>query len=812
MRTPATSISRSNGLRPHNNKVTGPFRFAALLLVLTSLKLLTTLPLLAQAPQAVPNAGAGETLLLEVLINGQSTDKIAEFTRRQGQLLARPEELRDLGILVPETLALQLGGLVALSGLSGLTWSIDENKQELNITAVNSRLVPTVLRPGGSSVNKGRRKIESGTGATLNYDAVGSFASGQAGGTASVDFRVFSPWGIVSSDWLGYVGAASGGAGSNTAIRLDSAYTFADVNSLRRYSLGDFITSGVAWTRPVRMEGAQIRSDFSMRPDLITFPMPSISGSAAVPSTVTVLADGNQVASSQVNPGPFEIPQLPVVSGAGTISISVTNALGQQQTITQPFYAAPTMLAPGLETYAVQAGPVRRNWGTASYDYGKIAGATVYRRGLTRNFTMEGSAEGTPGAFMAGGGGLVQIGHLGVINFAAAGSNSSGQAGGQYSLGAQRIGRKFSLGASVIVADRNYRDVASMNGSGIERKQLSAFTSLNIKRFGSVGAAYAELDQDAPPVQISGGIAAAEHSKVFSANYSIQFHHMSLYATGFNNFAGTGSTSQFQIGLLIPFHKRNSINFIGASDGSGQVQVQQPAPLVGDWDYQAYFSGDSTFHEFGQLQYKSPVGLFTAGVDRNAGVTTTRLEANGAFSFVDRSLFPSNYVYDSFAIVDTAPLPHIRVLQENRDVGRTGSSGRLLVPDMRSFELNHVAIVATDIPPDVTIGTVTDEFRPQDRSGVVVRFPIKFSHAALLQLVDEAGVPIPIGSTATLRAVGSVVPVGYDGDAYVEDLRLHNELTVKRPDGRSCTVLFDYRPIPGDIPSIGPLRCVEIKP
>jgi outer membrane usher protein len=95
---------------------------------------------------------------------------------------------------------------------------------------------------------------------------------------------------------------------------------------------------------------------------------------------------------------------------------------------------------------------------------------------------------------------------------------------------------------------------------------------------------------------------------------------------------------------------------------------------------------------------------------------------------------------------------------------------------------------------------------------VVVRFPIKFSHAALLQLVDEAGVPIPIGSTATLRAVGSVVPVGYDGDAYVEDLRLHNELTVKRPDGRSCTVLFDYRPIPGDIPSIGPLRCVEIKP
>jgi outer membrane usher protein len=37
-------------------------------------------------------------------------------------------------------------------------------------------------------------------------------------------------------------------------------------------------------------------------------------------------------------------------------------------------------------------------------------------------------------------------------------------------------------------------------------------------------------------------------------------------------------------------------------------------------------------------------------------------------------------------------MAHVHVLQENRDVGSTNSSGRLLVPDMRSFDLNHVAI------------------------------------------------------------------------------------------------------------------------
>jgi len=39
-----------------------------------------------------------------------------------------------------------------------------------------------------------------------------------------------------------------------------------DVNTLRRYSLGDFITGGLSWTRPVRLEGIQVNADFSMRP------------------------------------------------------------------------------------------------------------------------------------------------------------------------------------------------------------------------------------------------------------------------------------------------------------------------------------------------------------------------------------------------------------------------------------------------------------------------------------------------------------------------------------------------------------------
>lgn len=94
----------------------------------------------------------------------------------------------------------------------------------------------------------------------------------------------------------------------------------------------------------------------------------------------------------------------------------------------------------------------------------------------------------------------------------------------------------------------------------------------------------------------------------------------------------------------------------------------------------------------------------------------------------------------------------------------------------------------------------------------MVRFPVKTSHGALLRLVDEAGVPVPVGSTATLRGSGVTVPVGYDGEAYVQDLGLHNDIAVERLDGLRCTAAFDYRPLPGEIPTIGPLPCQETKP
>jgi outer membrane usher protein len=819
MPTPEPSISRLRWLPA----LSRPARLAAAVVVL--------------ALAAVEPAVADQTLLLEIVVNGNPTGKIGEFVQRDGELLARLGELRELGFRVSKLPPAGDSDLIPLSALSGLTFRFDGPKQTLYVGGGGDSLLPELLQvPGASGSNL---PVESGIGAALDYDVIGTAVASRVGGSGLFDLRAFSPWGVASSGLLAYAGANLNSPAPYTAIRLDSTYAYSDADNLRRYRLGDYINGGLGWTRPVRLGGAQILSDFSMRPDLITFPLPVVSGSAAVPSTVDVLVNGTRMLSRPVQPGAFEIPQLPVVTGAGSIAMSVTNALGQQIVTTLPFYASSTMLAPGLQTYSAEIGAVRRNWSLVSNDYGALAGSATWRRGLSPWLTVEAHGEGTSGLAGAGAGIVLNVDNLGVLNAAAAGSGI-GSAGAQLTLGAQRIGPIVSFGVFASVADRNFRDLAAVNGDPVPRRQLNAFASLSMGRYGSAGIALAGIDRNLAAVPITffapggsfvgqgtplpgGTVSTAngigpflplQRARLVTANYSLQIRNLSFFATAFQDFAKGGGRG-LMLGVTVPLGPRSSA---GASVGSGtgggysQVQATQSPVLIGDWGYQVYAAAGRPYHEFGLVQYKSPWGLLTAGGDRVGNQTAGHAEAQGAVSFADGGLFASNTINDAFAVIDTSGVEGIRVSSENREVERTDSAGRVLVPDLRSYDVNRLAIDPTDVPVDATVPFVTREVRPQDRSGVVVRFPVKVSHGALLRLADEAGRPLPVGSVATLAATRVAVPVGYDGEAYVQDLARRNTLTVERPDGRRCAVAFDYPPSPGEIPTIGPLICRESPP
>jgi outer membrane usher protein len=786
--------------------------------------------ILAVGGAAGPARAADQMYELEVVINGVSTNKVAEFVMRDGVLLARTEELGDLGLRVPPGAARTTDGLVALSSLAGLTSRLEEPTQMLFLDVPAEDFLPSVLRAGAPPSGV---PLQSSTGVTLNYDLASQVYSGRASGSGLFDLRVFTPHGVAWTDALVYAGATPTLPGQEQVIRLDSTYLYSDYAAQRRYWLGDFITGGLNWTRPVRFGGAQVTHDFAMRPDLVTFPAPSLSGSTAVPSTVDVFVNGGRVLSQQVQPGPFQVPQAPVVVGSGTVQMTVTNALGQQVTTTLPFYASASLLAPGLTTYSLEAGAVRRDWGLVSNDYGAFAAAVTFRRGLSNSLTVEAHGEGTQDQFMAAGGVVTNAFDWAVFNLGVAGSLAAGRSGGEVSVGIERVSHRVSFGASGVFATSDFRDIAAMNGDPAPIRQIGANASVYFGRWGSIGVAYAQVDRKPLAVQVGvppasvppstspppssvpiGGAGLPflppQNARVLSVNYSVQVGRAFIYLTGFHDFTatrGSGAT----IGVTVPLGRRSSVgagaNWSEGSPAYGQLQAQQSTVTVGDWGYQLYAADGQADHQFAQAQYKSPWALVTAGVDHLAGRTTPRVDLQGALSFADGRMFATNQIVDSFAVVDTNGVSGVHVLYENREVGQTDSGGRLLAPDLRSYDVNHLAIDAGDIPIDAQTPYASRDIRPPTKSGVVVKFPIRRSHGALLVLVDELGAPLPVGSMATLVATGVAYTVGYDGEAFVEDLGAQNQLHVQLPNDGRCTVAFAYAPRPGEIPKLGPLTC-----
>jgi outer membrane usher protein len=158
---------------------------------------------------APARASADQTLLLEVVVNGHPIGKIGEFVQRDSELLARPGELRDLGIRVPDRAPSNQADLVPLSAIEGLAARLDMATQTLYVTAAPERLLPELLLAGG--VSGANVPVESGIGETLDYDVVGTSVSGQNLGSGLFDLRAFSPWGVVSSGFLGYAGTNPNG-------------------------------------------------------------------------------------------------------------------------------------------------------------------------------------------------------------------------------------------------------------------------------------------------------------------------------------------------------------------------------------------------------------------------------------------------------------------------------------------------------------------------------------------------------------------------------------------------------------------------
>src|SRR5882757_1635876 len=439
----------------------------------------------SQEPPDLPNStsnfsGAGERdLQLNVLINERPVNLIGAFKQLpDGSLAATAQELREIG-LIAENKAADSDGLVRLDRLSGVSYRVNEAAQAIHITAPDDARAPHIvdMRPqiAGSVLEPQR-----GYGGLLNYtlfaSSDGSFwreLNTFQGLSGAFDGRVFGPNGTLSQSLI----ATTASPDSGGLIRLDSTWAYSDMDRLITYRAGDTISGGLSWTRPVRLGGLQMQHSFALRPDLITMPIPSLSGSAAVPSTIDVYTQNVKTFTGSVPQGPFQVTNLPIVTGAGTASVVIHDSLGRQAVTTLPFYASNQLLSAGLYDFSAETGFARRFYGIESSNYDpRPVGSASARYGLTNWLTLEGHAEGGAGLYNGGVGASFFLGPFGVASLAVAGSRTGERTGGLFSASLEMTYGFLSLYARTQRTVGGYEDIASITAPLLDPKLNAAFS------------------------------------------------------------------------------------------------------------------------------------------------------------------------------------------------------------------------------------------------------------------------------------------------------------------------------------------------
>jgi len=740
-------------------------------------------------------ASRSEEILLVARINGVGTGIAGNLLRlADGRLLASAETFRAWRMRLPAAAPAVHDGddYYSLDAVPGLGYRVDESTQEIDLRGGPEMFATTSIGEASPPVVTPPPALGGGF---ANYDVQFQQTPAASHLSGLVELGLFNRLGVGTATFLGQSAGEP-----EEIVRLETAWTRDDPARLASFRLGDGVNRAGSWGRAVRFGGVQWGTQFATQPGFIPYPMPTLAGEAALPSTLDVYVNNVLRLRRDIPSGPFEIPSLPVVTGQGEAQLVVKDLLGRERVISQPYYVSPDLLRRGLEDFSYEAGFVREDYGLRSASYGRFLASLTHRRGLTDRFTGELRAEILSDRQTAGASGLWLFPPLGVASAALAYSHGPDGGGRLFSLGLQRQAQRWSFALqSQFIGDRFVQLGLPESGSA---PRLTHLARISFSPTGGDSLSLSYLRQDS-----RGGA----RTEVVSANYNIGVARsvfLSLFAIDAGEDRTVGLT------LTVPFGSRSSasLNYTqGADGGTATLMAQQNLPEGSGFGYRALTQIGATERTEAGVSWQTGIGTYTADASLFRGETGYRLGAAGGVAVLGGEAMPSRRITDSFAVVKVGEYPGVRVYAENQPVGRTDSRGIALIPRLRAYQNNTVGIEQADLPIDVEVDTLRLQLTPYRRSGVLASFPVRASRGALIRLVLESRDPVPAGAVVRIAGGAEEFPVARRGEAFVTGLAPHNELVVTWK-GRRCAIRVDIPPDAGPLPELGPFTCEGVSP
>lgn len=736
---------------------------------------------------------AHQVRLLDVWINGQSADANAFIVEEDGRFFASAKAMAAWR-LKPVDLARTIDG-EPHHGLYAWNPQLRASTQRLELMAASAAFANQVMNMAESG-NAAAALSQTSLGLALDYTLNMDRDSNGSQSTAFLDLRAF---GLTGQGGLRHSGVLQLGAvpGSEPRFRrLDTTWHHAEPDTLWRTTVGDALSCGGELAPTLRFAGVQMRSDFGLQPEQVHHPLPSVQGSAQVPSGIDLLINDRPAGSVAVGSGPFSLDTLPTVTGAGEIRIVQRDLQGIEQVRSVPYYTSPRLLRSGLTDSCFEAGMLRLNQGLPGDRYeGRFAAASV-RHGWSNTVTTQARVETSDLVRSLRLGGHWIPAQWGVLSGQAALSQADGVGSGQsLRLALERITRQYHLSASIESADEHFRQ---LDGTRTPARRTALFGGWN-----------AGLTSWS-----AGGIwqtgATGLRTRVLTASVQRRMGadwHMGLSALHREH--------RWSVALMLTRQlDRETTAAVRAQSGPENtlaVQAQRHEPVTGGpgWRVQA---GTGQARALGAVSWLGDAGrveLQAARVGRTND-TALRATASGGVIWLGGGMPVAGRALGEgvAAQIEVEGMPGVGIRLNHREVAVTDESGRAWVHGLQPWEDNVIGVSAEALPMDMLLSFPEMRLRPRAQSVVQAKFPARRSRSVLLAVRMPDGEPVAAGSRARRadEAPGSGAPFAQGGKVYLNDIEDINRIRIDGPQG-VCHLLFQAPDAATIQPEIGPLTC-----
>jgi outer membrane usher protein len=439
------------------------------------------------------------------------------------------------------------------------------------------------------------------------------------------------------------------------------------------------------------------------------------------PSDVEIYVDDSLVERKNLPPGRFTFSNLPHANGSGKIVLVIKDAYGRTKRLEKDFYASPALLKPGISEYSYNIGLRREEFGLESFEYSDAEFLAFHRFGLSNYFTGGFRIETDGNVVNAGTTADFVLGRVGIFNFSLAGSQFEKDYGYAGSIGYTFSTRGFNFNLSGKGFTRNYSTLSLTPFEDKPRLETNTGVGFNLGRFGSLSAFYSVTDRF---IETDSNTKTLFYSKGLSSGLSF-FASASRTET-----EDVIETASVNLSFLLGRGSSGSLNRrIQEDQASETLSFQKSAPTGPGFGYRFRANreedqGETVKDGDASIQYNGPYGIYSTRYRRSGELDSYDLNASGAISFIDGSLHLSRPIADSFALVKVGKLKGVKVSSNNQYVGKTRLGGKLLVPDLISYNNNSLSIEDKDIPINYEIGEIEKYVSTPLRAGGVVSFDL----------------------------------------------------------------------------------------